>query len=50
MHRSKRLTPIAETLTELLETKQSPVYIVHFTQAGAVERAQSPLRGTGPPG
>ncbi|MER8090326.1 DEAD/DEAH box helicase [Streptomyces sp. NPDC058316] len=36
-----RLTPITETLTELLETRQSPVYIVHFTQAAAVERAQS---------
>lgn len=36
-----RLTPITETLTELLDTRQSPVYIVHFTQASAVERAQS---------
>ncbi len=36
-----RLTPITETLTELLETRQAPVYIVHFTQAAAVERAQS---------
>ncbi|MFJ3278593.1 DEAD/DEAH box helicase [Streptomyces halstedii] len=36
-----RLTPITETLTELLDTRQSPVYIVHFTQAAAVERAQS---------
>ncbi|MEU5776825.1 DUF3516 domain-containing protein [Streptomyces venezuelae] len=36
-----RLTPITETITELLETKQAPVYIVHFTQAQAVERAQS---------
>lgn len=36
-----RLTPMTETLTELLETKQSPVYIVHFTQAQAVERAQA---------
>ncbi|MEU8508968.1 DUF3516 domain-containing protein [Streptomyces brevispora] len=36
-----RLTPITETITELLETRQSPVYIVHFTQAAAVERAQS---------
>jgi superfamily II RNA helicase len=36
-----RLTPLTETLTELLETRQSPVYIVHFTQAAAVERAQA---------
>ncbi|MEU9206109.1 DUF3516 domain-containing protein [Streptomyces sp. NPDC048332] len=36
-----RLTPITETITELLDTRQSPVYIVHFTQAAAVERAQS---------
>src|SRR5919201_6844168 len=36
-----RLTPLTETLTDLLETKQAPVYIVHFTQAQAVERAQS---------
>ncbi|MEU4112197.1 DUF3516 domain-containing protein [Streptomyces sp. NPDC027717] len=36
-----RLTPLTETLTELLETRQAPVYIVHFTQAQAVERAQA---------
>ncbi|WP_344259860.1 DEAD/DEAH box helicase [Streptomyces sodiiphilus] len=36
-----RTTPLTETLTELLETRQSPVYIVHFTQAQAVERAQA---------
>ncbi|MEV0886157.1 DUF3516 domain-containing protein [Streptomyces microflavus] len=36
-----RFNPITETLTELLDTRQSPVYIVHFTQAAAVERAQS---------
>jgi superfamily II RNA helicase len=36
-----RLTPLTETLTELLETHQAPVYIVHFTQAQAVERAQA---------
>lgn len=36
-----RLTPMTETLTELLETRQAPVYIVHFTQAQAVERAQA---------
>lgn len=36
-----RSTPMTETLTELLETHQAPVYIVHFTQAAAVERAQA---------
>jgi superfamily II RNA helicase len=36
-----RTTTMTETLTELLETRQSPVYIVHFTQAAAVERAQA---------
>ncbi len=25
-------TPLHETLTELLQTKQAPVYVVHFTQ------------------
>jgi superfamily II RNA helicase len=34
-------TPLHETIEELLTTKQSPVYIVHFTQAAALERAQS---------
>lgn len=27
-----RTTAMTETLTELLETRQSPVYIVHFTR------------------
>src|SRR5204863_3741614 len=36
-----RLTPMHETLEELLATGQAPVYVVHFTQAAAVERAQS---------
>jgi len=34
-------TPLHETLEELLGTHQAPVYVVHFTQAAAVERAQS---------
>jgi superfamily II RNA helicase len=34
-------TPLHETLEELLSTKQAPVYVVHFTQAAAIERAQS---------
>jgi superfamily II RNA helicase len=35
------MTPLHETLTELLETHQAPVYVVHFTQAAALERAQA---------
>ncbi|SJZ58726.1 Superfamily II RNA helicase [Marinactinospora thermotolerans DSM 45154] len=38
---SYRTTPLHETLEELLSTHEAPVYIVHFTQAQAVERAQS---------
>ncbi|MDQ3476101.1 MAG: DUF3516 domain-containing protein, partial [Actinomycetota bacterium] len=34
-------TPIHETVEELLSTQQAPIYIVHFTQAGAIERAQA---------
>ncbi|MEE2047555.1 DEAD/DEAH box helicase, partial [Nocardiopsis tropica] len=36
-----RVTPLHETLEELLRDGNAPVYIVHFTQAQAVERAQS---------
>ncbi|BEL02573.1 DEAD/DEAH box helicase [Actinoplanes sichuanensis] len=35
------MTPLHETIEELLSTRQSPVYIVHFTQMAALERAQS---------
>jgi len=35
------LTPVHETITELLETHQAPVYVVHTTQESAVERAQA---------
>lgn len=38
---SYRRTPITETLEELVTTHQSPVYVVHFTQAAALERAQA---------
>jgi superfamily II RNA helicase len=34
-------TPLHETLEELLDTKQAPIYVVHFTQAAALERAQA---------
>jgi superfamily II RNA helicase len=35
------LTPLHETLEELLTSHQAPVYVVHFTQAAALERAQA---------
>ncbi len=34
-------TPVHETLEELLTTKQVPVYVVHFSQIEAVDRAQN---------
>ncbi|MFT4187726.1 MAG: DUF3516 domain-containing protein [Aeromicrobium sp.] len=34
-------TPMQEKLEELIETGQAPVYVVHFTQAAALERAQA---------
>jgi superfamily II RNA helicase len=34
-------TPLHETLEELLGTHQAPIYVVHFTQASALERAQA---------
>ncbi len=35
------MTPLHETVGELLSTHQAPVYIVHFTQAAAIEQAQA---------
>ncbi|KZF05496.1 DEAD/DEAH box helicase, partial [Rhodococcus sp. EPR-157] len=34
-------TPIGETIEELVSTHLAPVYVVHFTQASALERAQA---------
>nr|WP_207383955.1 DEAD/DEAH box helicase [Mycolicibacterium komanii]CRL71948.1 superfamily II RNA helicase [Mycolicibacterium komanii] len=34
-------TPMHETIGDLLETGQAPIYVVHFTQASALERAQA---------
>ncbi|NYG56003.1 DUF3516 domain-containing protein [Nocardioides perillae] len=42
---SYAMTPLQETLEELVTTGQAPVYVVHFTQAAAVEHATS-LLGT----
>src|SRR4029077_502414 len=33
------MTHLSETGTELVTTHQAPVYVVHFTQAAAVEHA-----------
>jgi superfamily II RNA helicase len=41
LHFSYAMTPLHETLEELLSTHQAPVYVVHFTQAAALERAQA---------
>ena len=35
------LTPLHETLEELLSTRRAPVYVVHFTQAAALAQAQA---------
>lgn len=37
------MTPLAETLEELVTTNQSPVYVVHFTQKDAIEHATALL-------
>ncbi|CAM5679897.1 hypothetical protein MAUB1S_05063 [Mycolicibacterium aubagnense] len=34
-------TAMHETIADLLQTKQSPIYVVRFTQAAALERAQA---------
>ena len=41
LHFSYALTPVHETVEDLLHTGQSPIYIVHFSQAAALERAQA---------
>src|SRR5690348_489460 len=37
------LDPLTDTLKELVDTGQAPVYVVHFTQAAAVEQATALL-------
>ena len=34
-------SPVQETLEQLIETGQTPVYVVHFTQLSALDRAQA---------
>jgi superfamily II RNA helicase len=41
LHYEYVLTPLHETLELLLSTHQAPVYVVHFTQAAAIEQAQA---------
>ncbi|WP_431074584.1 DEAD/DEAH box helicase [Microbacterium phyllosphaerae] len=41
LHYFYETTPIHETIDDLLGTGQSPIYIVHFSQAAAMERAQA---------
>nr|WP_163701829.1 DEAD/DEAH box helicase [Mycolicibacterium sarraceniae] len=41
LYHSYATTPMHETIGELLDTKQAPIYVVHFTQASALERAQA---------
>ena len=41
LHHYYATTPMHETIADLLETKQAPIYVVHFTQASALERAQA---------
>ena len=41
LHYYYETTPVHESVEELLKTGQAPVYIVHFSQAAALERAQA---------
>ncbi|MDQ1731864.1 MAG: hypothetical protein QOK10_2023 [Pseudonocardiales bacterium] len=41
LHHYYATTPLQETLTDLLSTGEAPIYIVHFTQAAALEQAQA---------
>ncbi|MGX1933391.1 DEAD/DEAH box helicase [Microbacterium resistens] len=41
LHFSYETTPIHETIDDLLHTDRAPVYVVHFAQAAAMERAQA---------
>jgi superfamily II RNA helicase len=41
LHHYYATTPMHETIQDLLDTLQAPIYVVHFTQASALERAQA---------
>jgi superfamily II RNA helicase len=44
LHFSWSLEPLDAALKELVETGQAPVYVVHFTQAAAVQQAEALLK------
>ncbi|MGH3357106.1 MAG: DEAD/DEAH box helicase, partial [Nocardioidaceae bacterium] len=41
LHFEYVVTPVHETIERLLAEDRAPVYVVHFTQAAAIERAQA---------
>ncbi|MEU1971896.1 DUF3516 domain-containing protein [Microbacterium sp. NPDC019599] len=41
LHFSYERRPVQDVLTRLLDEREAPVYIVHFSQAAAMERAQA---------
>jgi superfamily II RNA helicase len=41
LHYSYATTPVHETVEDLLQTSQAPIYVVHFSQLAALERAQA---------
>ncbi|MEO6201553.1 MAG: DUF3516 domain-containing protein, partial [Cryobacterium sp.] len=41
LHFYYETTPVHETVEDLLKTGQAPIYVVHFSQAAALERAQA---------
>jgi superfamily II RNA helicase len=41
LHHYYATTPLHETISDLLAGDQAPIYVVHFTQAAALEQAQS---------
>ncbi|MHB1171768.1 MAG: DEAD/DEAH box helicase [Lacisediminihabitans sp.] len=41
LHYYYATTPVHETVEDLLQTNQAPIYIVHFSQLAALERAQA---------
>ncbi len=41
LHHYYATTPLHETISDLLAGDQAPIYVVHFTQAAALEQAQA---------
>jgi superfamily II RNA helicase len=41
LHYYYATTPVHETVEDLLQTSQAPIYVVHFSQLAALERAQA---------